>query len=321
MGARFSVLLPTHNRSQLLRLAILSVLAQTERDFELFVVGDGCTDNFAAVVASFADPRIRWFDLPKSPYFGYANRNVALKEASGEYVALVTDDDLVLSDHLALLASTLQKSGADWAYSRPLWVTTDGIVVPFPSNLLNSDELDFFLTERNHIPASCVMYRRRCLDKYGNWPEDVVRAADWKYWIRIIEGGNRTNLDCCTIPTVLHFNAPWKTTAKMQMGQVTVAREIALTSAWWPASLKVPIAPGVPEQQVFYELIRDRDHVDQMRRDVMRVVDRLAWMQLNTLSLVASLQTQLDAVHASTSWRLTAPLRAAWSAIRGKAEK
>src|ERR1700688_5046943 len=149
MAPQYSVLLPTHNRSELLRFAILSVLGQTEGDFELLIVGDGCTDNSAAVVASFADPRIRWFDLPKAPHFGYANRNIALKEATGEYIAFVADDDLVFSDHLALLAATLDKSGAEWAYSRPLWVTTDGIVVPFSGNLLNPDELDIFLTEGN----------------------------------------------------------------------------------------------------------------------------------------------------------------------------
>jgi glycosyltransferase involved in cell wall biosynthesis len=317
MAPRFSVLLPTHNRSELLRFAILSVLGQTARDFELLIAGDGCTDNSAAVVASFGDTRIRWFDLPKAPYFGYANRNIVLKEAAGEYVAFVADDDLIFPDHLALLAATLEKSSAEWAYSRPLWVTTDGIVVPFSSNLLNPDELDVFLTKHNHIPASCVLYRRGCLEKYGYWPEDFVRAGDWRYWIKIIEGGKRTNFDCCPIPTVLHFNAPWKT-PDTQMRQVTTARAIALKSSWWPASLKIPTTPGTAEQKIFYELIRSEGHVDQLRRDVMRVIDRLAWMQLDPMNRIEALQSRLDAVQASTSWRLTAPLRATWSAIRGK---
>ena len=95
MAPRFSVVIPTHNRSALLRLAMSSVFSQTEADFELFVVGDGCTDDTADVVASFDDARIRWLDLPKAPHFGYANRNVALRLAAGEYIAFVTDDDLV----------------------------------------------------------------------------------------------------------------------------------------------------------------------------------------------------------------------------------
>jgi cellulose synthase/poly-beta-1,6-N-acetylglucosamine synthase-like glycosyltransferase len=333
MAPRFSILLPTHNRPGLLRLAISSVLAQTERDFELFIVGDGCTDNSSAVVAGFKDDRIRWFDLPKAPGFGYANRNVALKQSSGEYIAFVADDDLVFPDHLQVLAAALDKPGAEWAYNRPLWVTTDGVVVPFGCNLLNADELDAFLTVGNLIPATCVMYRRSCLAAYGYWPEDVLRAGDWRYWIRIIEGGQRVNLAYSPVPTSLHFNALWKTTPETQLGQVNAGREIAASAPWWPASLKVSMTPGIAEQRVFFDLIGSHGYIERLRRDVSLAVERLAWLQLTDASSLlpgvrADLQTatrradqtqaRLDAVEASTSWRLTSALRAVSNAIRRK---
>ncbi len=87
MAPRFSILLPTRDRPELLRLAIRSVLASTAPDFELLVVGDGASRDTAAVVASFSDARIKWFDLPKAPHMGYANRNVALRQAAGEFIA------------------------------------------------------------------------------------------------------------------------------------------------------------------------------------------------------------------------------------------
>jgi hypothetical protein len=268
-------------------------LAQTEGDFEILVVGDGCTDDTADVVASFSDPRIRWFDLPKAPYFGYANRNIALRQATGSYIAIVTDDDLLLPDHLALLASTLEDSGAEWAYGRALWVTGEGLVIPFPSNLRNTDELEIFLNERNHIPSSCVVHRRSCLDKYGYWPENIPAGGDWRYWIRIIEGGGRANFGCCPTPSVLHFNAAWRAGPSAQIAQVKAAREIAICSNWWPPTLDVEITPGRLEQEVFYDLIRQEGGIERLRRDVARVVDRLAWTQLDeTPGIHARLQTE-----------------------------
>src|SRR5262245_52316667 len=120
---RFSVLLPTHNRADVLGFAIASVLEQSEPDFELLIVADGCTDGTRDIVASFADPRIHFYDLPKAPFFGYANRNVALQEARGRLVAFAAHDDLLLPDHLALMGDLLERSGVEWGYSRPLWVS------------------------------------------------------------------------------------------------------------------------------------------------------------------------------------------------------
>jgi glycosyltransferase involved in cell wall biosynthesis len=95
VSPRFTGLMPTHYRPDVIGFAIQSVLNQSETDFELFIVGDGARPETAAAVGRFTDPRIRWFDLPKTPGFGYVNRNIALRESRGELIAFAADDDLM----------------------------------------------------------------------------------------------------------------------------------------------------------------------------------------------------------------------------------
>ena len=64
MAPRVTAIIATYNWSSVLRYSVGSVLRQTFTDFELLVVGDGCTDDSAEVVAAMDDPRVRWINLP-----------------------------------------------------------------------------------------------------------------------------------------------------------------------------------------------------------------------------------------------------------------
>jgi glycosyltransferase involved in cell wall biosynthesis len=58
-----SVVVATYNRSNVLRLAVESVLWQTFEDWELWVVGDACTDDTEEVMRDFGDPRVKFVNL------------------------------------------------------------------------------------------------------------------------------------------------------------------------------------------------------------------------------------------------------------------
>jgi hypothetical protein len=270
---RVSILLPTHNRPEVLGFAIQSVLWQTETSFELLIVGDGCGDDTRAIVASFKDPRIRWFDLSKAPLSGYANRNVALRQARGHYVAYAQDDDIILPDHVEKLIATIETHAVEWAYSRPLWVTPDGFVLPYAINLTNGDELEHFLNVENFIPSTCVVHTKSALERAGFWPENVQRVADWRCWQRMILAGANIGVGYCRTPTTLHFRARWRDDASERR-----LRQIA-TGSWWPKACFVPIPAGMVEQQVFFEKLAAprSEWIEPMRAAVTDISDRLAW--------------------------------------------
>jgi glycosyltransferase involved in cell wall biosynthesis len=87
--------MPARNAARFVAAAIESALAQTYTNFELLVVDDASTDETADIVASYAakDARIRLFRRTESGGGGAA-RNMIMREARGEWIAVLDADDL-----------------------------------------------------------------------------------------------------------------------------------------------------------------------------------------------------------------------------------
>jgi glycosyltransferase involved in cell wall biosynthesis len=257
-----------------LRFAIHSVLAQTFSDFELLIVGDGCTDHTAAVVRQFDDPRVKWFDLPKAPGFGYANRNHALRQARGELIAFMAHDDLWLPDHLQVHTAAFDDPAVEIAYTRPLIVSSDGIITPNIFNLHDPRTLEHFLKGRIGLPASCMVHRRRCFDKYGYWDDTRRRGADWELWTRILNGGGRSNFAYLPVPTILHFVADWRRQRFGNRARLALYR----AEGSLPLDLIVPLPPGMTEQQAVWQAMNQDPSgwTRRLRRAIDLYLDRRA---------------------------------------------
>src|SRR5215216_328428 len=251
---RVSILLPTHNRADVLPFAIRSVLAQTVQDFELLIVGDGCTDNTSEIVQSFNDSRIHWFDLPKGPAFGYANRNIVLQAARSNYIAYMTHDDLWLCDHLEQLLQLFDDDTIEIAFSRPLWVIPPGMIVPGIYNLNDAPTLNIFLNIRNEIPSDCVIHRRNCFSKYGYWDDKLTISADWDLWKRIIKGGGERNFAYLSDGTCLHFKANWRDETYDRAFGFHFWRRL-FASNQMPASLIVMVGSDITEQEAVWKVM------------------------------------------------------------------
>lgn len=316
---RFTVLIPTHNKAELLRYAIQSVLAQTETNFELMIVMDGCTDSTKEVIEQFHDERIRVFDLPKAPHFGYANRNIALKEAKGKFIAYVSHDNIVFPDHLERMGELMEKEGSSWGYSRPLWVSADGVIVPFMNNLTLQDELNHFLERYNTIPATCVVHTREALQQAGFWPENVPSAADWALW-KIMLRREGCKLSYLRIPTALHFSADWHHSRHSGMREVQTLLSIADKAEWWPDALytKQDRQDSTEQAKVWESMAKDPyNWVSAVRQAVIDLSDRIAWDYICTkISEQEVLELENQALKCSKSWRFTSPFRKIGSLIR-----
>lgn len=158
---RVSVIIPTYNRSRVLRHAIASVLAQSFQDFELLVVGDCCTDDSAAVVAGFADPRVRWFNLAANSGHQSTPNNEGLRQARGDLIAYLGHDDLWLPHHLETRVTAID-AGADLAA---------GLTEIVGAGERHLDLAPGRLTYHPGIwlPPTALMHRRSVVERIGAW--------------------------------------------------------------------------------------------------------------------------------------------------------
>ena len=120
-----TVVLPTTgDRGPLLSYSVGSILAQTVRNIEVFIMGDGVTSATRTAVADLmrCDPRISFFDHPKHERRGEPHRHAALAGARGKIVCYLTDRDLMLPNHIEEMSRLL--ANADFGHTLRVAITT-----------------------------------------------------------------------------------------------------------------------------------------------------------------------------------------------------
>ena len=128
-----TVAIPAY-RPQFLGQAIASVLAQTFDDYELLISDDAPDGTVKAVVARFADPRIRVIEGPRQ---GLVPNSMRLwEDARADLLKFVYDDDFLLPFALAdLQAALAAQPDANYAFCQRHWVDTSGRITSSPKPL------------------------------------------------------------------------------------------------------------------------------------------------------------------------------------------
>jgi glycosyltransferase involved in cell wall biosynthesis len=179
---RISIIMATYNWSSVLPYSIGSVLLQTLTDFELLVVGDGCTDDTADVVRGIGDPRVRWIAMGANSGHQSAPNNEGLRQARGEIIFYLGHDDLWFTDHLASLVTAIDR-GADIAWSVTRLVSPD-----------RADDPIYLLPQYSAgawIPPSSAAHRRSVTDRIGGWKDyrDLTEDPESDLWRRAHAAG------------------------------------------------------------------------------------------------------------------------------------
>lgn len=111
-----SVIIPTHNRPEMVKNAINSVLIQTYQDFEVIIVDVGLEKRADIIAGGFNDPRISYIRSEKE-LNGSAARNIGIKQAKGRFIAFLDDDDEWVPEKLAIQMKEFENTLPDVGFS------------------------------------------------------------------------------------------------------------------------------------------------------------------------------------------------------------
>lgn len=195
MEPKISVIMTAYNSSKHIDEAILSILNQTFKEFELIVVNDCSTDNTAEIVSGYSqkDSRIILLNNPVNLQPALS-RNKAINIAKGEYVAILDSDDVALPNRFKEQYYYLEKNpdivlaGCDAEI-----IDDDGKILERKYLPKNPDEIKFILLLRNPFIHSGILVRKKAILEFG-YSNDHLHSEDYKLYSDLIKKYKITNL-------------------------------------------------------------------------------------------------------------------------------
>lgn len=195
-----SIVIPAYNSEQFILPTLESIQFQNLQNFEVQVVGDGCTDSTGKIIASLNDSRFHWINLEHTVRSNATNHG--MREARGKYIAHLEHDDLWFPCHLSKLVECLEENQADfvfsWAAAMGSQKTQDRLKPPFLSSS----------TRGSHTPPSTWLHRKDMIDTCGPWRSDIKNLRhfpDTEFFLRMIR--YKKKIVFCKSLSVLYFSS------------------------------------------------------------------------------------------------------------------
>lgn len=189
---KVSICIPTYNRASLLSLAIRSAILQTYRNIEIVVSDNHSTDNTEKVVRRFKDRRLVYKKLPKT-IRPIDNHNNVMDIASGSYVTILADDDLLKPTYVEKLLKLIS-SNKDFALARCglEYIDQKGKFIKnwgnFPLEESARDFIYFKLMGKRASGLSGYLFRKSDFESVGGFENmgfDGALYADDFLWFKL----------------------------------------------------------------------------------------------------------------------------------------
>lgn len=184
---QLSVIIPTCNRNDLLRQAILSVISQNINDYEVVIVDDSTqpsTPNFIHELSKIASIR---YVINEGEHGAARARNKGVKEASGKYITFLDDDDIYLPGRLKSMLEKFEKFDLIFVSSGRFNQINDFFDIKSVPQYFGVIQLEHVLFG-NHIDIGFMILRDKFI-KLGGFDENLNSLEDWDFIIRCLQTG------------------------------------------------------------------------------------------------------------------------------------
>ena len=186
-----SVIIPTYNREKFISECVQSVLAETLPAREIIIVDDGSTD---ATYNILRDLGFNSLSTKKTVlrYFFQQNRgvssarNLGIKEARSEYIALLDSDDLWLKSKLDRQVSAIQNDtqSSRLCHTDEIWIRNGVRVNQHKKHKKHGGNVFQSCLKLCCISPSSAMMHRSVFEDFGFFDEDLPACEDYDFWLR-----------------------------------------------------------------------------------------------------------------------------------------
>jgi glycosyltransferase involved in cell wall biosynthesis len=204
---RVSILLTCYNHVKYLPAALAGIRAQTFTDYEIIAIDDGSTDGTREFLSVQEDITCVFNTVNLGTY---GTLNVGLGRASGEFIAILNDDDVWLPNKLSRQVELLNaRPSVGLVHTEGEFIDGQDVVfegqpLGFSFPRFETGDILLDLVYENKIIASAAMFRASLVQSVGEFNENYFGSGDWEMWFRLAEQGPVGCIDECLTQYRVH---------------------------------------------------------------------------------------------------------------------
>ncbi|EDM42971.1 glycosyl transferase [unidentified eubacterium SCB49] len=183
-----TVIVTTFNRSAYLQECLVSIVNQTYKNIEVFVIDDGSTTEIAKQNKAICDTFVQCTYFFKENTGQPASRNFGITRANGAFIAFCDDDDYWALDKLEKQVQILEnKKEYDVVINSIEYFQEDGTKTGNIKTHVGYNHGHIFnhLLLKNRLASIVPLLRIEIFKKVGLFNEDFIIGEDWEFWRRV----------------------------------------------------------------------------------------------------------------------------------------